>query len=137
MQDVNGVKLHTGDVVRISGSYRGNSDGLYFIAESPGDVTWSGNAYCLLKMFANGRLSLRDDNTAFWPLYTYLASHKDQQYIDYYNSQCAKIEVVKIPNMENVIDYFKRMKQDCWQDKIYAEHYASVIRYIRKERKRT
>ena len=37
MVDKNGVEMKTGDIVRVSGAYFKNDNGLWFIERSPGD----------------------------------------------------------------------------------------------------
>lgn len=42
MVDKNGVEMKTGDIVRVSGAYFKNDNGLWFIERSPGDPSWCG-----------------------------------------------------------------------------------------------
>lgn len=54
MVDKNGVEMKTGDIVRVSGAYFKNDNGLWFIERSPGDPSWCGGSYSLMKLKRNG-----------------------------------------------------------------------------------
>ena len=57
MLDKNGVKMRTGDIVRITDAFFKNDNGLYFIENSPGDPNWCGRDHCLKKISKSGKIS--------------------------------------------------------------------------------
>ena len=57
MLDKNGVELRTGQIVKITGAYFKNDNGLYFVTHSPGDPGWCGSNYSLTKISKAGKIS--------------------------------------------------------------------------------
>ena len=55
MQDKNGIEIKTGDIVKISGAYFKNDNGLYFVTASPGDPSWCGSSHSLKRISKAGR----------------------------------------------------------------------------------
>ena len=106
MKDINGVEIKTGDAVRISDSFFKNDNGLWFVEHSPGDVSWSGNDYCLYRLNKNGTLSVRKDKIAFWPLASYVSDREKSARAFDWNRENAKIEVVHDVDRSCVRDHF-------------------------------
>ena len=57
MKDKNGIEIKTGMIVKISGAYFKNDNGLYYVDNSPGDPSWSGRDYSLHKISKAGKIS--------------------------------------------------------------------------------
>lgn len=106
MTDKNGVEICTGDVVRISGSYFKNANGLYFVRRSPGDAGWSGDSYGLTKISKAGKISKVRGNIGSWPLSTYVSSLAERAKAYAWNTEHAEIEVVQIANRAEIKAYF-------------------------------
>ena len=69
MLDKKGVEIRTGQVVKVTGAFFKNDNGLYFVDHSPGDPSWSGSDYSLKKVCRSFRL----------PVIAYLPSTTDRQ----------------------------------------------------------
>ena len=67
MEDQNGRKILTGDVVRVTGAQPKADNGLFFVERSPRDPNWEPEMYCLMRLCENGRLSAAARNIAYWP----------------------------------------------------------------------
>lgn len=67
MEDQNGRKILTGDVVRVTGAQPKADNGLFFVERSPRDPNWEPEMYCLMRLCENGRLSSAARNIAYWP----------------------------------------------------------------------
>ena len=50
MKDKNSKEIKTGMIVKISGAYFENDNGLYFVENSPGDPSWCGSDHCLKRI---------------------------------------------------------------------------------------
>lgn len=54
MFDKNGVEIRTGHIVKVTGAFFKNDNGLYYVEHSPGDPSWSGQDHCLKKVCKDG-----------------------------------------------------------------------------------
>ena len=108
MLDKNGIEMKTGMIVEISGAYFKNDNGLYFIDRSPGDAGWSGRDYSLKKISKAGKISKAKYSLAFWPLVSCVSDRYKTAAANAWNSEYAAIEVVTIPNMQEVKAHFQQ-----------------------------
>ena len=107
MKDKNGVEMKTGDVVRITGAYYDNDNGLWFVDNSPGDPTWGGEDYSLAKLQKSGKLSTARHNICFWPL-SVEDSDKEEE-IRAWNEGHAQIEVLPDFEKKYIEEYFRNL----------------------------
>lgn len=105
MKDVNGVEIRTGDVVVIKDAYFKNDNGLWYVDNSPGDVAWCGNDYCLMKLNKNGSLSEAKGKCSFWPLISFCNDRSKNIAARDWNDKNAKIEIIKF-NRSVIADMF-------------------------------
>ena len=106
MLDKNGTEIKTGAVVRISGAYFKNDNGLYFVQASPGDPSWCGSTHSLKRISKAGRISTAKYSRCFWPIGIFLNNRAKAAEAHRWNTDHAEIEVEKIKNMEEVAAYF-------------------------------
>mgnify|MGYP000115667086 CR=1 FL=1 len=148
MLDKNGVEIRTGQVVKVTGAFFKNDNGLYFVDNSPGDPSWSGHDYCLKKVCRNGRLSSSARNICFWPIAVFTNDRTKNAQADAWNREHSEIEVVTLPDMSGVLGYFREKLEQTnssiqrliWnfgeknegvqREKTIAAHYENVIRFI-------
>lgn len=106
MKDKNGIEITTGMIVKISGAYFKNDNGLYYVDNSPGDPFWSGRDYSLHKISKTGKLSTAKRNICFWPISVFVSDPYKYAEAKKWNATNAEIEVVQISNMDGVKSYF-------------------------------
>ena len=106
MRDANGREMKTGDIVRVSGAYFKKDNGLYFVAHSPGDVSWSGSDYSLRKIRKNGELTASNGDIVFWPLESFVNDREKRALAYDWNKANAKIEVVDGVDNGHIKDHF-------------------------------
>lgn len=107
MLDKNGVEIRTGDVVRISGAFFKNDNGLYYVENSPGDPSWSGGDHSLRKISKAGKISVAKHNICFWPIFVCVSDRAKSAEARAWNKAHAEIEVVAIQNMAEVAAHFE------------------------------
>jgi len=148
MLDKNGVEIKTGAIVRISGAYFKNDNGLYFVEHSPGDPSWCGSDHSLMKISKAGKISKAKYNLCFWPISVAVSDRWKAAEARTWNKEHAEIEVVTISNMAEVAAFFEaeaagladRIKWTRWNwgedhpevaklQKIQA-HYEAVARAV-------
>lgn len=147
MLDKNGIEIKTGDVVRISGAYFKNDNGLYFVENSEGDASWCGTDHCLKKISKKGKISVAKYNICFWPIATFVSDRTKRAEAKEHNKKFAEIEIVDNVDKTEISKYFEekaanldndieRMKWDFGeesecvkQQEAIKEHYLSVAKY--------
>ena len=107
MFDKNGVEIRTGQVVKVTGAFFKNDNGLYFVDNSPGDPSWSGSDYSLKKVCRNGRLSSSARNICFWPIAVFTNDRAKNAQANAWNREHSEIEVVALPDMSGVLGHFR------------------------------
>lgn len=107
MLDKNGIEMKSGMIVKISGAYFKNDNGLFFIDRSPGDASWLGKGYSLCKISKTGKISKAKYNLCSWPLVSYVSDRYKTAAANDHNRKYAEIEVVTIPNMSEVKAHFQ------------------------------
>ena len=117
MLDKNGVELRTGQIVKITGAYFKNDNGLYFVTHSPGDPGWCGSNYSLTKISKAGKISKAKYNLCFWPIVSVVSDRWKAAEANAWNKEHAQIEVKTIKNMTEVAAYFQA-KADELEDPI-------------------
>lgn len=150
MFDVNGIEIKTGMIVEVSGAYFKNDNGLFFVAHSAGDPSWSGRDHSLHKIGKTGKISTAKYNLAFWPLTSFVSSREKSAAAKKWNAEHARIEVKTLANMTEVAAYFTKEAEDAEQNaqqhawhwgednktvKLYrqiATHYREVVAQIEK-----
>lgn len=144
MLDKNGKEIKTGYVVRISGAYFKNDNGLYFVENSAGDPSWSGSDHCLKKITKKGKLSVAKHNICFWPIGVFVSDRTKRAEAHEHNRKFAEIEIVEDIDRTEIAKHFKekadnlvkaieRMKWDFGEDsacvkkqEAIREHYLNV-----------
>ena len=121
MLDKNGIEIKTGDIVKISGAYFKNDNGLYYVEHSPGDPTWSGRDYSLHKIKRNGELSTAKHNICFWPIGIFVNNSETRALAKDWNKKHAEIEVIFGIDTAHVANYFKTEAANCTEA---AKHYS-------------
>ena len=107
MFDKSGVEIRTGQVVKVTGAFFKNDNGLYFVDNSPGDPSWSGSDYSLKKVCRNGRLSSSARNICFWPIAVFTNDRAKNAQADAWNREHSEIEVVDLPDTSGVLGHFR------------------------------
>lgn len=147
MLDKNGREMRTGDVVRISGAYFKNDNGLYFVENSAGDPNWCGSDHSLKKISKKGKISVAKHNICFWPIGIFVNDRMKRAEANEHNRKFAEIEIVDDidrteiakhfeEKADNLVKYIEREKWDYGEDSIYVkkqeairEHYLNVAKY--------
>ena len=106
MMDKNGREIRTGDVVRVSGAYFKNDNGLFFAECVPGDANWSGEYISLRKVCRDGRISVTKYSISSWPLYSYVSDREKTCLANMWNAEHAEIEVVDNIDRRLIREYF-------------------------------
>lgn len=104
MTDKNGIKIITGMTVSVENAYCKSDNGLYFVHRSPGDPTWCGRDYSLVKICKNGKPSKGKYNIAFWPLTHYMSDRRKAAEAKAWDRENATIEVVNGIDMQYIIE---------------------------------
>lgn len=117
MLDKNGVEIKTGDVVRITGAYFRNDNGLWYVDNSPGDPTWSGNDYSLGRLQKNGKLSTARHNICFWPIMVCVNDRYKAAEAREWNNAHAEIEVVTDVPQVHIAEYFLKLGRNRGADR--------------------
>ena len=107
MKDKNGIEIKTGMIVEITGAYFKSDNGLYFVAHSPGDASWSGSDYSLRKISKRGKVSTAKNRICFWPISVFVSDRSKAAEANRWNKEFGTIEVVSIENMTEVAAYFR------------------------------
>lgn len=144
MQDKNGNEIKTGTIVKISGAYFKNDNGLYFVTASPGDPSWCGSDLSLKRISKAGKISTAKYSVCFWPIGVFVSNRMKAAEARQWNEEHAEIEINEIANMTEVAAYFRkkadnlreRIKQEIWdfgedsecvkKDQAILAHYAAV-----------
>lgn len=141
MKDKNGIEIKTGMIVKISGAYFKNDNGLYYVDNSPGDPSWSGHDYSLHKISKTGKLSTAKRSICFWPISVFVNDPRKYAEAKEWNAKNAEIEVVQISNMCYVKNYFlekaanleKTIQRETWdwgeESKIVQMHKTLKAHY--------
>lgn len=148
MKDKNGTEIKTGMIVEITGAYFKNDNGLYFVNASPGDRSWNGKDYCLIRISKAGKISTAKYRICYWPIAVFGGGYARRIEARNWNKEHAEIEVKQIGNMEEVIAYFQdqafqarkefdRLTKTYGQESAkhsleLAEHFEKVISEIRE-----
>ena len=106
MTDKNGIEIKTGAIVEITGAYFKNDNGLYYVANSPGDPNWCGADHSLHKISRAGKISKAKNNICFWPIFLTVNDRFKRAEAKRWNEENATIEVKTIPNMAEVVAHF-------------------------------
>lgn len=106
-RDINKIEMKTGDIVEVKNSYFKTDNGIYFIANTPGDPTWCGDDYSLTKMCKNGKISTNSKNIAFWPLVSFTNNREKKRESKKWNELNATIEVIYSIENKAVVEYFR------------------------------
>lgn len=112
MVDKNGVEMKTGDIVRVSGAYFKNDNGLWFIERSPGDPSWCGNSYSLMKLKRNGQPSTAKYNLCSWPIAIFTNSWATRNEAHRWNEEHAEIEVVTGMDTSALAEHFMGLAKE-------------------------
>lgn len=111
--DINGIEMKTGNIVEIKNAFFKNDNGIYFIAHTPGDPTWSGNDYSLRKMCKNGKISINSRNIAFWPLSAFTNNREKNRECREWNEANATIEIIFSVDNTAVVEHFRNEAEIC------------------------
>lgn len=111
MTDKNGIEMKTGDIVEVKNAYFKNDNGIYFVDNAPGDISWCGRDYSLKKMCKNGKLSTATHNIAFWPLCAFTSNRQKNAECKAWNEQNATIEVVYNIDNAQVVEHFNQQAE--------------------------
>lgn len=148
MFDKNGVEIRTGHIVKVTGAFFKNDNGLYYVEHSPGDPSWSGQDHCLKKVCKDGRLSKSTRNICFWPIGAFTNDRAKNAQANAWNREHSEIEVVDLPDTSGVLGHFREkleqitesIQRNIWnfgedseavqREKRIAAHYENVIRFI-------
>jgi hypothetical protein len=118
MLDKNLIEIKTGDIVKIEGSYFKNDNGLYFVENVPGNVTWCGNDVSLKKIKKNGELSIAKSSVAFWPLFICTSNPTKNAAAHEWNPEHATIEIIHGITTEHIQSHFE---EEAEQTQKYAD----------------
>jgi len=105
-------EFKTGDIVEVKNAYFKNDNGLYFVANSKGDITWCGDEYCLNKICKNGKLSTNQHNISFWPLTSFSNNRAKNAEAKKWNAEHATIEKIENITKTFIVEYFEVRAKD-------------------------
>lgn len=108
LTDKNNREMKTGDIVKIENAYFKNDNGYYYIAHTPGDITWCGSDYSLKKINKSGKISTAARSIAFWPLKAFCNDKLKNAAANEHNKQYATIEIIDDINTDGIIEEFQR-----------------------------
>ena len=133
MQDKNGKEMKAGMIVRISGAYFKNDNGLYFVENAPGDPNWTGKDLSLRKIGRTGKISTAKYNICFWPIGVFVSDRAKANEADRWNRAHAEIEAVELENMAEVKAHFEERAANMaeriqWEEWNFGRDCPSVIR---------
>ena len=103
--------LQIGDVVEISGAYFSGDNGLYFVEHVPGGASWCGSDYSLRRIGKTGK-PLKNDNTRFWPLASFVSDPYKRVAAREHNKENAKIVRVDGIPLAGVAQHFRQELQE-------------------------
>ena len=106
MLDKNNREIKTGDIVRITGAYFKNDNGLYFVQNSPDDPNWTGNYHSLKKISKNGKISTAKYNLGSYPISVYVSNWEKRILAKEHNEKYAEIEVITGIDKTEIINHF-------------------------------
>lgn len=121
MIDKNGSEIKTGQVVRVTGAYFKNDNGLFLVTAVPGDPTWCGSDIALLKVGKSGKISTAKYRVSGWPLKTYTNDPWKRAEAGDWNREHAEIEVVTDVPMEYIREHFREEAANASEQ---AEYYG-------------
>lgn len=133
MLDKNGIEIKTGQIVEISGAYFKNDNGLYFVDKAPGDPSWCGRDYSLVKISKKGKISTAKRNLCFWPIGVFVNDPWKRAAANDWNKKNATIEVKDGINRSEVKAHFAE-EADSLEDQIqrmswdWGKDHPEVIR---------
>lgn len=107
MTDKNGVEILTGHIVRITGAYFKNDNGLYLVDRSPGDPSWFGRDHSLIHISPKGKISTAKYRIGFWPIMVTTNSRAKYAEAKKWNAEHAQIEVVSIKDTTEIEEHFR------------------------------
>lgn len=136
MTDKNGREIHTGDVVRISNAFFKTDNGLYFVDNSPGDVSWYGYDYSLFRINQNGTLSKSKRSVGFWPIFVTVSDRFKTLEARAWNKAHAEIEIVDNVDRKYIREHFE-IKTEQMKNLIDAEiwQYGRDSKVVERDRK--
>lgn len=113
MKDRNGLEIHTGDIVKVTGAYFKRDNGTFLVTGSEEDPYWLGRGHTLIRITRNGNLSTAKDRLACWPLLVRINSLGVWCEVSRWNEEHATIEVQPtLPNMEGAKKYSRDIISD-------------------------
>lgn len=114
MLDKNGVEIKTGAIVRISGAFFKNDNGLWLVTNSPADPSWCGSDHGLVKISSGGKISTAKYRHGSWPLMVFTNDRFKRAEATAWNNEHAEIEVLPggVRDWSGVRDYFETKAQD-------------------------
>lgn len=115
------LEAKTGDIIRISGAYSKNDNGLFVVIHSFGDADWNGceGEYWIEKLKKNGEISTAKYIGTFYPLHSYSNNREYVRKSSEWNEQNVVVEVVEGVNTSYIIDYFKNKADQAKKQKEY------------------
>ena len=132
--DKNGRQIKTGDIVRIEGGYFKSDNGLFVVKNSPGDPSWGGSDYSLIKCNKKGEESEAKYAVSFWPLMVTTNIYEKRIAARAHNKEHATIEVVGSVKVYDVLVKEKRGWNDYERRELATEkRYAELLTYPRTE----
>ena len=117
MLDKNGKELKTGQIVKIEGSFFKTDNGTYIVKKSPGNPSWCGKDYSLVKCNRKGEESTAKHNICFWPLGVFVNSREKSIEARKHNKENATIEIIGEVRTYNV----KITQRMGWNDYEYED----------------
>lgn len=105
--DRSGREIRPGDVVRISGAYFKNDNGLYFVENAPGRASWRGSDLSLKKISKAGKISAAKYSLTFWPLKCFVSGWEKRTAGNAWNAEHAEIELASVADVSEIVAYFR------------------------------
>lgn len=116
MLDKNGKEIKTGDVVKISGAYFANDNGLYFVENSEGDPSWCGTDHSLKKISKKGKISVAKRNICFWPISVFVSDRTKRAEANEHNKKFAEIEIIDNVDKSEIAKHFEELAANLNKD---------------------
>ena len=109
MLDKNNKEIQIGDVVRVSGGYFKNSNGLFFVSR---EYCGCDDSLCLHRIKKTGELCVSSaTSSGIWPLSSYCSDARKNRAAKAHNAENAEIEVVDGVNTWHIAEHFRKKAQ--------------------------
>ena len=110
MLDKNNIEIKTGDIVKITGGFFKNDNGIFYVRHSEGDVDWRGNYHSLKRLNKNGTISQSKYATKSYPIFVTVGDRIKRAQANEWNEKNAQIEIINdVSSHRKIIEHFQEL----------------------------